>query len=178
MGIVFAEKLDRSPIEEAESGGAVGDSLSQDDGVYRRQKRDAQPAARAALVGTPSDEPRANHHIGVSSRDPFDELEDLVRGMLTVSVELQGCVISTVTRVEKAGLNGSSDPEVEGEVEHQGAALARDARRRVRRPVVDDDDIDLWSFALERADDSGDVRLFVERRDDGEDSQSLFSPSV
>ncbi len=131
MGIVFAEKLDRSPIEEAESGGTVGDSLVQDDGVHRGQKCDAQPAARAPLIRAPSDEPRANHDIGVSLLDPFDELEDLICRMLTVSVELQGCVVSTVTRVEKAGLNGPSDPEVEGEIEHQRAALARDAGSRV-----------------------------------------------
>ncbi len=178
MGIVFAEELDRFPIEEAESGGAVGDSPAKDEGVHRRQKRDAETAARAPLIRAPSDEPRANHDISVSSLEPFDELEDLIRGMLTVSVELQGCVISTFTRVEKAGLHGPSDPEVEGEVEHEGAALARNRRGCVRRPVVDDDDIDLWSFALESADDSGDIRLFVERRDDGEDSQSLFSPTV
>ena len=94
--------------------------------------------------------------------------------MLPVSVYLYRQIVSVSVAVDISGLNGASDPQVDGEMDYIIVILSTDCTGLVRRTVVDDDIIEFRCVILYIFHGFFYICFFVERGNNNKFSGIVF----
>src|SRR5262245_6929377 len=160
--------LQRLAVHRPQPRRRVADALAdeQRDDCREDTNPDA-PEPRAPIAAT-LDEARADHEIGPAVEDRLEHLCDLARVVLTVAVHLDRNVKPTLERVLVARLDGTPDPDVEGQRDDSRAGSCGTSRGGVRRTVVDDDDIELGIGGADLLEDRPQRTFLVKGRDYGD----------
>ena len=95
-----------------------------------------------------------------------DQLRQLRRVVLPVSVQPHRQLVPMLDRVLEAGLNGSADPQVEREAQHDRSGRGGELGRLVGRPVVDHEHVEARIEVADLAHDVADRALLVPGGDD------------
>jgi len=128
---------------------------------------DPEPTAEGSSVATGPEETTADDHVRPIGGDRLEQTGQLARVVLPISVDLDGDVEAVVARVLVAGLDCPADADVVRKARDESACALSLGLGTVRRPVVDDEDLEPWIDGTDLADHAGDRRRLVQSGDDG-----------
>ena len=130
------------------------------------EEPDSKPAHHWGAVHAALAEAAANNHVCVIGGKRLEQPTKLARIVLSVAVDLDGDLEAVIPCVLVSRLDGGADADVVGKAHDECSGALRLAPRAVRRPVVDDENLEPGVKSTDLLDDAADRRGLVQGGND------------